>query len=326
MPTPKTALKMNSKKRIGFLFALLFVAPVWANSAEEITYSRKDYIDMWKEEAVKQMYLYKIPASITLAQGILESGDGNSMLARKGNNHFGIKCHDWTGETIFKDDDKKNECFRKYPDAAESYKDHSEFLAKRDRYTRLFDLNTNDYKGWAKGLKECGYATNPKYAELLIKLIEDNNLHEYDAYKYEPLSVVASVPASTTTKAPPKASVSVAPSNANLNKAKVTENNIKYVHAKDGDTFYKIARDNGMGLWQLYKYNDLGKSDVLIVGDVVYLQPKKNKSKTATHTVREGETMRDVSQQYGVKLKKLYKKNEMPFGATPKAGQKLRLN
>ncbi|MFN3916452.1 MAG: glucosaminidase domain-containing protein [Flavobacteriales bacterium] len=317
---------MKSKKWIGLLVALLFVAPVWANSAEEITYSRKDYIDMWKEEAVKQMYLYKIPASITLAQGILESGDGNSMLARKGNNHFGIKCHDWTGETIFKDDDKKNECFRKYPDAAESYKDHSEFLAKRDRYARLFELNTNDYKGWAKGLKECGYATNPKYAELLIKLIEDNNLEQYDAYKYEPTPVVASVGSSTSApKITPKTPDPGA-SKATAAKAKITENNVKYVHAKEGDTFYKIARENGMGLWQLYKYNDLGKSDVLMVGDVVYLQPKKNKSKVPTHAVCEGESMRDISQQYGVKLKKLYKKNEMPFGATPKAGQKLRLN
>ena len=134
--------------------------------------SADDYINQWKDVAVEQMHEYGIPASITMAQGILESSYGNSMLATKANNHFGIKCHDWDGASVFKDDDKKNECFRKYNNARESFKDHSIFLSSRSRYSFLFELSTTDYKGWAKGLKKAGYATNPKYPKLLIELLE----------------------------------------------------------------------------------------------------------------------------------------------------------
>ena len=135
---------------------------------------------MYREDAIREMERNSIPASITLAQGILESGDGNSPLARYANNHFGIKCHsDWTGKTFIQDDDKKNECFRKYKDPYESYKDHSDFL-KKNRYAFLFELKITDYKGWAHGLKKAGYATNPKYPHLLIKIIEENNLAQYD--------------------------------------------------------------------------------------------------------------------------------------------------
>ena len=136
--------------------------------------SRSEYIELYKEDAIREMERNSIPASITLAQGILESGDGNSPLARYANNHFGIKCHsDWTGKTFIQDDDKKNECFRKYKDPYESYKDHSDFL-KKNRYAFLFELKITDYKGWAHGLKKAGYATNPKYPHLLIKIIEEN--------------------------------------------------------------------------------------------------------------------------------------------------------
>ena len=129
--------------------------------------SKSDYVDQWKSEAIQQMKEHSVPASITLAQGILESASGNSQLAVKGKNHFGIKCHGWTGDKMYMDDDSKGECFRVYDSAGESYKDHSLFLNKYDRYAFLFDLESTNYKDWAKGLKKAGYATNPQYPQLL---------------------------------------------------------------------------------------------------------------------------------------------------------------
>ena len=157
---------------------LLLLLVSFQLSAQNMT--RNEYIDKYKDEAIYQMKKYKIPASITLAQGILESGDGNSELAKKSNNHFGIKCHsDWQGERVYYDDDKKDECFRKYNKVKDSYNDHSEFLL-RPRYAALFEYALTDYKSWAKGLKKAGYATNPNYAKHLIKIIEENELHKLD--------------------------------------------------------------------------------------------------------------------------------------------------
>jgi len=170
---------MTTNKTTLLLLALVYCSIGWSQPSEK-RISKEGYIEMWKDEAVQQMIQYKIPASITLAQGILESGNGNSELAKYGKNHFGIKCHDWDGGKIYRDDDKKDECFRKYSNASASFEDHSKFLAHRGRYSSLFELKTSDYKGWARGLKKAGYATNPKYADLLIKLIEENELYQYD--------------------------------------------------------------------------------------------------------------------------------------------------
>ena len=144
--------------------------------------SIQQYIDFFKSEAIQEMKLYGIPASITLAQGILESGSGKGRLAKEANNHFGIKCHDWKGERIFHDDDRVQECFRKYDHPKQSYRDHSLFLVKRKRYSNLFKFKTTDYKSWAKGLKKAGYATDPKYPKKLISLIERYELYKYDIY------------------------------------------------------------------------------------------------------------------------------------------------
>jgi len=276
--------------------------------------SRSQYIERYKDDAIREMHKSGVPASITLAQGILESGDGNSPLAMYANNHFGIKCHStWKGEVMHIDDDKKNECFRKYDDVYESFRDHSSFLADRSRYTFLFDLKITDYKGWAKGLKKAGYATNPKYANLLIKLIEQNNLHQYDRY--------AKVPPKKLTKK--KTSTRLA-SSKKLRVVKL-HNDVKYIMAKDGDTFYRIANDFQLNLWQVYKYNDLNKGHVLKTGEIIYLQPKRNKGAEEFHTAQSGETMRSISQYYGVKLKKLYKKNLMIPGTQPNIGDKINL-
>jgi len=276
--------------------------------------TREEYIEKYKEDAIREMMKSGVPASITLAQGILESGDGNSPLAIYGKNHFGVKCHtSWEGETMYLDDDEKNECFRKYETVYESYRDHSNFLTGRERYAFLFELKITDYKGWAKGLKKAGYATNPKYADILINLIEKNDLNKYDNYAKVPprkLKKTRNAKKITTTK-------------------KVTSirlhNNIKYVVAKKGDTFYRISKEYEIELWQIYRYNDLNKSDKLKVGDIIYLQPKRNKAKEAYHIVKKGESMRDISQLYGVKLKKIYKKNKMRLGTQPNENDRIEL-
>lgn len=282
--------------------------------------SRVEYISMFKDEAIKEMHRSGVPASITLAQGILESGDGNSPLARKANNHFGIKCHsDWKGSTYIQDDDKKNECFRKYRHVLDSYHDHSEFLKKK-RYAFLFDLKPTDYKGWAKGLKKAGYATNPKYPQLLIRIIEENDLAQYDRAPLPNKRKQAQ-----RKVARQETEVKATRSNSTKHRVLKHENNIRYIELQSGDAVAGIAREFNMGEWQLYKYNDLDKDERLNSSGKLYLQPKRNRAKQDYHTVQAGETMWEISQQYGVKLKKLYKKNRMNPKDELKAGQKLYL-
>ncbi len=306
-------------------FLLLVVGFTYATASfaqpSDRVISRNEYIEMWKDEAISQMVKYNIPASITLAQGILESANGNSELARYANNHFGIKCHGWTGETINKDDDHKDDCFRKYLTAHESFEDHSVFL-KKSRYAFLFDYEITDYKAWAKGLKKAGYATNPKYPDLLIKLIEQHELYKYDIMQGEFESKDPLLVATPGITQPLEMEAS---SMVNVHLIEVSKNKIKFVTVKTGDTYYKIAKEFDLGLWQLYKYNDLTKEDVLLPGDIIYLQPKKNKAKEKVHVVQKGETMNDIAQQHGVKLKKLYKRNEGVFGQDLEEGQQISL-
>lgn len=298
-------------------------------------YSTEDYIDIWKITAIEQMNEYQIPASITLAQGILESGNGNSRLAREGNNHFGIKCHkNWDGGRIFEDDDLKNECFRSYSNASQSYEDHSLFLANRSRYEKLFELSLTDYKGWAKGLKSAGYATNPKYAHLLIDIIEKFDLDKYDKMPYLPSEdkgdLTIQVEEPLTNIEEPKdieneELVQLEVKSAN-HEVKINKYRSRYVTVHKGDTYYRIAQEFDLGLWQLYKYNDLGRRDVLKEGEIIYLDPKRNRSKRGNniYICDKLMTLRDVAQVEGLKLKKLLKYN---FGteadATLPAGTKV---
>jgi LysM repeat protein len=281
--------------------------------------TRAEYIAQWKDVAIDQMEKHGIPASITLAQAILESGDGNSELARGANNHFGIKCHDWQGKKVYHDDDKRNECFRKYRTAQESFDDHSIFLQK-SRYRFLFDYRLTDYKSWAKGLKKAGYATNPKYPDLLIRLIEENNLTRYDK------SGSNSNAKTKSTKSTGSSGEIVLEIQRGL-QIQQSSNRIKYVIA-DGDyTPEALAKRMDMGLWQIKKYNDLEDSERIKKGAIVYLQPKRGKNRDYDiHTVREGETLRDVSQKYGVKIRKILKFSELPKNYKAKAGDKLKLN
>ena len=286
--------------------------------------SRSEYISLWKDEAILQMRAHGIPASITLAQAILESGDGNSDLARKSNNHFGIKCHDWKGKKVYHDDDKRHECFRKYDTAHQSFEDHSIFL-KRSRYAFLYDYKVTDYKAWAKGLKQAGYATNPKYPDLLIRLIEENNLTQYDkqalSKDYNPAKPNKPAPR------PAKEGDAIVITIARGKNIFVSDNNIKYIVTESTTTPAKLAEEMDMGKWQISKYNDLDKSATIEEGTRIYIQPKRNKSKKhSTHTVATGETLHTISQLYGVKEKKILKFSGLPKGHNVKPGEVLKLS
>lgn len=284
----------------------------------------EEYIAQWKGVAVKNMEEHGIPASITLAQGLLESGNGNSELARTANNHFGIKCHsDWSGPKVYYDDDKKNDCFRKYRDAADSYEDHSKFLM-RSRYSDLFTLRTTDYKGWAKGLKKAGYATDPHYPDKLIQLIERYQLDKLDK------GVDIDLAARPTPVAPKRTAGSAGKGNTvtigSGRAVDVFDGRIKYVRAKEGDTYEQIARDMELTAGMVARWNDQDKNAKLGAGQRVYIQPKRSKSKGAsTHTAKAGESLWSVSQVYGVKLSKLAAYNGLEPTAALQAGQKVYL-
>lgn len=299
-----------------FVFTCLFSPVINA----QIKISREQYISQYSSVAIKEMKKFGIPASITLAQGILESNNGNSTLARKANNHFGIKCHkDWTGRTFVHDDDRPNECFRKYNSAEQSFYDHSEFLAKHQRYAFLFDLQLTDYKSWARGLKKAGYATNSKYATLLIKIIEENQLYKFDDIKYK----VEPSDRPTRYLADDVDNYSIDPFGNDIK----TINRINYIVVKENDTFESIAEKYGIRPWQLYKYNELTQGAQLIEGQRLYLQPKRKKADVIykRHTIQPGENMYIISQIYGVKLKSLYKINRIEFGSEPDIGYTISL-
>jgi LysM repeat protein len=297
---------------------LFFYQAVFAESQKK--YSTEDYISRWKITAIEQMNEFQIPASITLAQGILESGNGNSPLARTANNHFGIKCHkNWDGGRYYQDDDAKDECFRSYTNAASSYEDHSLFLTNRSRYAGLFELKLTDYKGWAKGLKAAGYATNPKYAHLLIDIIEKHDLAKYDQMPYLPsqqgkdltISIEEPIEEIEDPRDIEQERLVQLEIDARKHKVNVNKYRSRYVHVHKGDTYYQIAKEFELGMWQLYKYNDLGKRDVLKEGEIIYLDPKRNKSKRGNniYICDKSMTLRDVAQIEGLKLKKLLKYN-----------------
>lgn len=294
--------------------------------------STQEYIDTYKNIAIKNMKTHRIPASITLAQGIHESGSGNSDLAIYANNHFGIKCHkEWTGEVFHKDDDAKDECFRKYPSAADSYDDHCYFLTTRDRYAFLFQYEITDYRSWAYGLKQAGYATNPKYPEVLLKIIEDNKLYLFD--KLDNIEPLLKKDSSISNQKPiavevftPSEIADFEPIQINSKKRPIFINNeILYIIARKGDTYKNLASEFEMFETEILRFNDIEKKHILKEGEIVYIKPKKRKAITFYHIVKNGESMHSISQYYGIKLKPLYKRNNMTFGSNPKNGQKLYL-
>ncbi|MFM7079595.1 MAG: glucosaminidase domain-containing protein [Bacteroidota bacterium] len=312
-------------------FLIFFTATSFLSAQPPKRMTASEYIGKFKGEAIEDMMKTGVPASITLAQGILESDAGNSNLAREANNHFGIKCHkEWNGETYIMDDDEKDECFRKYPSVLDSFDDHGMFLRTRPRYATLFDLEITDYKGWAHGLKKAGYATNPRYAELLIKIIEEHDLHQYDRDgKRIPISEGTNIANSNTSNQKneptkePKQNVS-----GNLEskpKKGTTSNGVPFLRANKGDTWYSIAVDNEMRLWQVLKYNDAEKNDLLNEGEIVYLKPKRGKPENEFHTVKKGQSLRDIAQEHCVKLDYLVKLNGLENDIRIEDGQQIRL-
>ena len=263
------------------------------------------YIDSFKVAAMVEMKAYGIPASITLGQGILESASGNSKLAKECNNHFGIKCRStWTGRFCLADDDAKDECFRGYLTANESYRDHSLFLYESKRYMDLFELASTDYKNWAHGLRTAGYATNPSYGNLLIGVIEKYRLAMFDSmvvmgedfYTPSPNGVAAS-----------------------------DVNGIPAIMARPGETPEQLAARYNLEVWQIYKYNDIKQGDQINPGEIIYLKPKKKRSSELTHTVKQGESLHDISQMYGIKMKHLYKLNKLSPGQEAQIGEIINL-
>jgi LysM repeat protein len=281
--------------KIKFLRLFLFIISITCKA--QTTFTPEDYITKYKDDAIKEMYLNKVPACITLAQGMLESGNGNSLLCVNANNHFGIKCHkEWGGETYIMTDDEENECFRKYNNVLESYSDHSMFLFSRSRYAPLFELAINDYKGWCYGLKQAGYATDPKYAERLITLIEH--------YKLQDLNVIESTPKQLVSNpAPIKSEL--------LIRQVYRFNRIRFVIAKENDSYYKIAHDFNIELDELLTFNDLSKTDKLQYGQKIYIEKKRRKALEPYHVVQKNETLKGISQLHGIRLSMLCKKNKL---------------
>ena len=281
--------------------------------------SRPEYIEKYKELAVKQMQASGIPASIILAQACLESGDGNSRLATEGKNHFGIKCHTWEGPKIYHDDDANGECFRKYGNAEESFKDHSDFLRFRDRYRFLFELKTNDYKGWAQGLKKAGYATNPNYPQMLIKIIEEYNLSQYD-------NLALNIPPTPMEIEAPKEANPIISSELykfTLDRELLEKNGVAYIVGSKNDTYSTLARDYKLFTRELLRFNDLKKEQPIEEGTIIYVEKKKKKAEPLLekHITDAGDTMYELSQRYAIQLKYLYKMNNMKSGSEPEAGQ-----
>ena len=288
------------------ILSLLTITLCLAIQAQPRNKQYESYIKKYRELAVEEMKKYHIPASITLAQGLLESGAGKSELARKSNNHFGIKCGgDWRGKTVSHDDDARGECFRAYKHPKDSYEDHSKFLVGRPRYASLFKLKITDYKGWARGLKKAGYATSPRYADQLIGIIELYELYKYDEKNY----------------------LKWLKKNPNPHQTYIA-NDLLYIVVRAGDSWKSISQEFDISQKKLRKYNDLYKGYALQVGDILYLEQKNKRADEdhIVHVLRAGESMYSIAQKYGIRLKNLYKLNKMhEDDPTPEVGTILRL-
>ncbi len=277
----------------------------------------QQYINQYKDLAIEQMLRYRVPASITLAQGLLESRAGLSGLTVNGNNHFGIKCHGWTGGTYYQDDDAVNECFRAYPNAYDSYEDHSKFLSNSRRYQSLFSLKITDYQGWAYGLKQCGYATSSTYAPQLINIIQLYKLYEYDSKRsYD------------------KFLARRGGYDKNVNTLMglhpiYTYNDNYYLKVRSGDSFKSLSKEVDIPSRALARYNEKNKNDILNDGDIIYLKKKKRKAEKAyknrPHIVKNGQSMYDIAQLYGIRIKNLYKMNHLSPDYQIKVGDNIRV-
>ncbi len=293
----------------------LFTAPFWTClQAQQNNPQFQQYIDQYKDIAVQQMRKHHIPASIILAQAILESGAGNSPLAQKSNNHFGIKRgSDWQGPVTTHFDDGRTEYFRVYDNVNDSYEDHSRFL-KRERYQRLYRLSILDYKGWARGLKACGYATSPTYADRLIDLIERYHLDQLDEDPNAPFRMP---------ELPPLQPVK-------LNYRSLhTNNDTPCIHAQQGDTWQEVSQKMHLSIKKLLQFNEATLETPIRQGDYIYLAKKPAKAakewKGKWHTVRPEDSMHSIAQRYGMRMKTLYKLNLKSDDFSPSTGDLIKI-
>lgn len=322
------------KSVVILLCALVGVVSVTAKERQ----TREEYVEKYKAIAIAHMERYGIPASITMAQGILESDSGNSYLSRTSNNHFGIKCKkSWTGERVYHDDDAKGECFRAYPSVEASYQDHADFLDQSPRYDSLFVYASDDYRSWARGLKACGYATAPDYAERLVKIIESMKLYLLDKENGNKIYVAAKT-AVENTEVWWESNIATSDEQINPNAFRVTVNSHKgygvyrtnhafYVVAKEGDTFESVGATFDISPKMLRKFNDVAKDAKLSKGDIVYIDRKKTHwlGNVMQHKVVRDENLYSLSQSYGIRLKSLMKLNRMRPGEEVKNGDIIRL-
>jgi LysM repeat protein len=322
------ALKFKQITR--FFFTISFIClNVYIYSQSKST-SFEEYINKHKNLAIQHQEQFKIPASIILAQGLLESAAGDSYLAKRANNHFGIKCKEnWKGGSVLYTDDAPNECFRKYNTVEDSYKDHSLFLTQRKYYTPLFDLNIYDYKGWAHGLQRCGYATDKAYGTKLVRIIET-----YELYKYDRVDITYLLK-STTVEDDIYEIKNKASKNKKENKKSpiyfrrqiYESNDIHYIVAQENDNYDKIAKDMRVSKSRLLNYNEIPVDMKINEGDIVYLQKKKKRAEQGYigHIVSPGESIYNISQKYGIRLNNLYKINNLDDKYIPKPGDTLKL-
>ncbi len=319
------------KKRSFFftLCTLLAAQFVQAQSSAAI----REYISKYKDAAISEMIRSGVPASITLAQGIHETDAGTSTLCLKSNNHFGIKCKkEWSGESVSHDDDAKGECFRKYETALDSYRDHSDFLRNRSHYAFLFELNPMDYEAWAWGLKKAGYATNPKYPQILIRLINDFNLQDYTLIALgrkqdnTPVGASADVLVTVSDKGAPDETGSasiVKKANYPQGVFKINETSVVYVPG--GTSFLALAEEHRIPLARLFDFNDMQPQEAVTEGALVYLQRKRKTGANETHIVAPGETLHGIAQAEGLRIENLLEYNHLRKGMQPAVGAVLYL-
>ncbi len=309
---------------LGFFLLLTATGSRAQNNANII-----QYIRTYKDMAIAEMQRSGVPASIKLAQGIHETLAGTSDLVQRSNNHFGIKCKStWTGESVTHDDDLKGECFRKYPSAEDSYRDHSDFLRSGQRYAFLFALDPTDYNGWAWGLKKAGYATSPKYATALIRLIEDYHLQDYTLIalgKMKPEDQTDLVMDKGEIKTEPVTTASVVTDNPVYPEGKFLINDTKVVFARSGTSYLAIARQYDVDLSKIYEFNEIPRTEMTEKDQLVFLQHKKKTGNNDFHTVKEGETLHDIAQAEAIRLENLLELNDLKPGDRPAAGELLSL-
>lgn len=312
---------MYIKSKLFFLFLLLTGSLVAQQSPTILA-----YIETYKELAMDEMRRTGVPATIKLAQGIHETLAGTSALVQKSNNHFGIKCKsNWTGESVSHDDDARGECFRKYPSATDSYRDHSDFLKNSQRYAGLFQLDPADYAGWANGLKKAGYATNPKYPQVLIKLIEDYNLQQYTQLVLQGKKIPLPVPDTAVAAVPATAVPEIQKTAVDYPSGEFRINQTRVILAAKGTSYLSIANKYQLPLARIFEFNELQATEAVDTDRLIFLQRKRKTGAVDRYTVKPGETLYSIAQEQGIRLESLCELNLLQTGDRPAPGEQLNL-